>query len=88
MIRLLLHYLHISLVMIFTFKLKFSLLFYIHLYIYVCVGISKWDNIEILTQVLATSQQEYLDNLKKQHDNKEENNKKYSNDADKPSTSR
>jgi len=49
---------------------------------------SKWEDIGILTKVLATSQQEYLDSLKKQHDeHKEEGDKKCSHDTDKPSTS-
>lgn len=48
---------------------------------------SKWEDIGILTQVLATSQQEYLDNLKRQREHKEECDKKYLWDSDKPSTS-
>lgn len=47
-----------------------------------------WDDIDILTRVLAVSQQEYLQNLKKQHDeHKEETDKKYVCDVNKPSTS-
>lgn len=42
---------------------------------------SKWEDIGILTQVLATSQQEYLDSLKRQRDVDE-------GDISKPSTSR
>lgn len=49
------------------------------------IGVSKWD--DILTQVLATSQKEYLDSLKKQHISKEETDKKYLYDTEKPSTS-
>lgn len=50
---------------------------------------SKWEDIGILTQVLATSQQEYLDDLKRQrNENKEEGDKTYLCDTDKPSTSR
>lgn len=50
---------------------------------------SKWDDIDILTQVLATSQQEYLDSLKKQHDEQKEDgdNKYILYDNEKPSTS-
>ncbi|XP_025418279.1 OTU domain-containing protein 5-B-like isoform X2 [Sipha flava] len=51
-------------------------------------GMSKWEDIGILTQVLATSQQEYLDNLKRQHDEqKEEVDKQFLYDLEKPSTS-
>ncbi|XP_026817913.1 OTU domain-containing protein 5-A-like [Rhopalosiphum maidis] len=51
-------------------------------------GMSKWEDIGILTKVLATSQQEYLDSLKRQRDeHKEEGDKKYLYDTDKPSTS-
>lgn len=31
-------------------------------------GISDWDDYDILSQVLATSQQEYLESLKRQKD--------------------
>lgn len=49
---------------------------------------SKWEDIGILTQVLATSQQEYLDSLKRQHDEqKDEVDKQYLYDLEKPSTS-
>ncbi|XP_050438980.1 OTU domain-containing protein 5-B-like isoform X2 [Adelges cooleyi] len=52
-------------------------------------GMSKWEDIGILTQVLATSQQEYLDSLKRQHDEHKEDGDKYNKiyDLDKPSTS-
>lgn len=50
---------------------------------------SKWEDFGILSKVLATSQQEYLDSLKRQHDeHKEEGDKKYLYDIEKPSTSR
>lgn len=50
---------------------------------------SKWEDIGILTQVLATSQQEYLDSLKRQRDEYiDEGDKKCLSDTDKPSTSR
>lgn len=49
---------------------------------------SKWEDIGILTKVLATSQQEYLDTLKRQRDeHKEEGDIKYLCDTDTPSTS-
>lgn len=49
---------------------------------------SKWEDFGILTKVLATSQQEYLDNLKRQRDeHKEEGDMKYLYDTEKPSTS-
>lgn len=46
---------------------------------------SKWEDIGILTQVLATSQQEYLDNLKRQRDEYKDESGLY--DSNKPSTS-
>lgn len=49
---------------------------------------SKWEDFGILSKVLATSQQEYLDSLKRQRDeHKEEGDKKYLYDIEKPSTS-
>jgi len=48
---------------------------------------SKWEDIGILTQVLANSQQEYLDGLKRQRENKDECDKMYIYDTNKPSTS-
>lgn len=57
--------------------------------LFIHIGMSKWDDIDILTQVLATSQQEYLDSLKKQRDEqKEDSDGKYIlYDKEKPSTS-
>lgn len=48
---------------------------------------SKWEDFGILTKVLATSQQEYLDSLKRQRDEHKEGDKKYLYDKEKPSTS-
>lgn len=49
---------------------------------------SKWENIGVLSQVLANSQQEYLDSLKHQQDSKEESDIKHLYyETDKPSTS-
>jgi len=50
--------------------------------------VSKWENNDILSQVLANSQYEYLDSLKHQQDSKEENDVKHlCYETDKPSTS-
>lgn len=53
----------------------------------ISLGLSKWENIGILSEVLANSQQEYLDSLKRQHNDKENTSIKHSCDTNKPSTS-
>lgn len=50
-------------------------------------GLTEWEDADILAQVLATSQQEYMDNLKKQRA-PEEIKDKESVDSNRPSTSR
>lgn len=41
--------------------------------IFVCIaGINDWDDFGILSQVLATSQAEYLESLKRQKDKEKE----------------
>uniref|UniRef100_T1HRB1 Uncharacterized protein n=1 Tax=Rhodnius prolixus TaxID=13249 RepID=T1HRB1_RHOPR len=49
-------------------------------------GLSEWEDAGILAQVLAESQQEYLDNLKKM--NKSRSNCGTDDDHEQPSTSR
>lgn len=45
---------------------RFHFFFYIK-YVILFAGISDWDDFGILSQVLATSQQEYLESLKRQN---------------------